>query len=876
MDDIKKKLLSVLLSKVGGVPLKKVELDYRRLVREPLEWRNFNFKSLEQFLEALPDIARLEKKNGEIYVYGIAGNMFTNPTARKAQYKTPTSEPAQNYRSDSSPDMVVFIGNLPFNATKEDLGPFLSAYPLQCFRIKKKGDMSCAFVETSRTVGERMCIELNRKKFGDRKLIVEASTGQKKYAPKNSDDSSRDNKSSTGSDLDGRVTGTANNMDALPTGVRVAGRETSNGFREMKPLSVDVETVKPTSYPSNDFGGWSRASGSFCVGNQMHPRPLDLYLPHTVSAQINDRILSEKEPEEEGSRLIWDSDDELPPLVDSRLEDYQIESMVKYSDRKENLQSSNVNMRAREPVEEISGADNHFNLVPSAANGFHPGFGPSAKPPANNHMSNSASESGRRAKKSRDGFNLYVKNIPLGVTEIELQDLFKNCMKIVPLYPSVCFVIYETMEEVLTAAGQIWTLRGSLLSVDVATRHKTADSSCQADHQYNSDFHPKFEQLTCTIDNELKRKVSIPVRKCADKDTPMPNISAQHSDDSRRQFSNYSASSSVPRDLVAANHDGNFNSLSNNWAHLDNSSSRKHDKCPHLMSNVRSPTSAAAQCMSEVVSSSNDELGFKLPQMPRGSSQSLSCRGMSPSQKVVNENVKMDSTFAESELTCRKALADARLEDVNSSRPDCSGNWLRPSPNSPSGSSPSSIPKEMRLKELLGLYKDTCPSGILPGSLQLTDVVEIIVTVVVPECDNSFLWGQLASEPWKSELEQMYLLGAKMAEIERTLVRVTADQRRGIAKYDDDWCRVWIKERGRWESVVFFVDFGNTETVPNESIFELPDEFWQVRPAAVPFKILDNSRMNVMEYLNNMVTAKVKKDEQHSLIVEIYDVCVKS
>lgn len=59
MDDTKKKLLSVLLSKVGGVPLKKLEFDYRRLVREPLEWRNFNFKSLEQFLEALPDTARL-------------------------------------------------------------------------------------------------------------------------------------------------------------------------------------------------------------------------------------------------------------------------------------------------------------------------------------------------------------------------------------------------------------------------------------------------------------------------------------------------------------------------------------------------------------------------------------------------------------------------------------------------------------------------------------------------------------------------------------------------------------------------------------------------------------------------------------------------
>lgn len=50
--------------------------------------------------------------------------------------------------------------------------------------------------------------------------------------------------------------------------------------------------------------------------------------------------------------------------------------------------------------------------------------------------------------------------------------------------------------------------------------------------------------------------------------------------------------------------------------------------------------------------------------------------------------------------------------------------------------------------------------------------------------------------------------------------------------------RVWIKERGKSESVAFFADFGNTETVPNESIFQLPDEFWEVRPAAVPFKIV--------------------------------------
>lgn len=247
----------------------------------------------------------------------------------------------------------------------------------------------------------------------------------------------------------------------------------------------------------------------------------------------------------------------------------------------------------------------------------------------------------------------------------------------------------------------------------------------------------------------------------------MPSISAQHSDDSRRQFSNYSASSSMSGDLVAVNHDGNFNSLSNNRAYVDNSSSRKRDNCQALTSNVRSLTFAAAQCISEVVSSSNNESAFKLPQMPRGSSQSLSCHGTSPSQKGANENVKMDSTFAESELTCRKALADARLEDANSSRPDCSSNWLKPSPSSPLGNSPSSIPKEMRLKELLGLYKDTCPSGMLPGSLQLTDVVEIIVTVVVPEYDSSFLWGQLASEPWASFIKTSYVGNDRMCFFHR-------------------------------------------------------------------------------------------------------------
>lgn len=238
----------------------------------------------------------------------------------------------------------------------------------------------------------------------------------------------------------------------------------------------------------------------------------------------------------------------------------------------------------------------------------------------------------------------------------------------------------------------------------------------------------------------VKRKVRMSVGKCSGKDSLMSNIFADHSDDRRRQFSNYSASSSMPGDLVAANRERNFNSLSNDLARVDNGLSRKHDRCPPL----------------EVVSSPHDDSSFKFPQMPSGSSQPLSHHGMSL-QKGANENVAMGSTFAESESTRRKMLTDARLEDANSSRLDCSSNWLKPCPTSPSGNnSLSSIPKEMRLKELLGLYKDTYPSGTLPDSLQLADVVEIIITVVVPESDNNFLWGQLASEPWASFIRAFY------------------------------------------------------------------------------------------------------------------------
>lgn len=59
METVKKNLRSVLLSKVGGVPLKNVERDYKSLVGERLNWRQFGFQSFEAFLNEIPDVVKL-------------------------------------------------------------------------------------------------------------------------------------------------------------------------------------------------------------------------------------------------------------------------------------------------------------------------------------------------------------------------------------------------------------------------------------------------------------------------------------------------------------------------------------------------------------------------------------------------------------------------------------------------------------------------------------------------------------------------------------------------------------------------------------------------------------------------------------------------
>jgi hypothetical protein len=71
-NDVKSFLRSVLISS-NGVKESRVQKDYRELAGEKLMWRDYGFRSLNEFLSALPDVCVLQynAKDRENRVYGV-------------------------------------------------------------------------------------------------------------------------------------------------------------------------------------------------------------------------------------------------------------------------------------------------------------------------------------------------------------------------------------------------------------------------------------------------------------------------------------------------------------------------------------------------------------------------------------------------------------------------------------------------------------------------------------------------------------------------------------------------------------------------------------------------------------------------------------
>ncbi|XP_071942387.1 tudor domain-containing protein 7-like [Antedon mediterranea] len=60
-EDVKKLLRSLLISQKGGVPLQLLASDYRSLIGDHIPYTRFGFRSLEEYLQSIPDVVRIQR-----------------------------------------------------------------------------------------------------------------------------------------------------------------------------------------------------------------------------------------------------------------------------------------------------------------------------------------------------------------------------------------------------------------------------------------------------------------------------------------------------------------------------------------------------------------------------------------------------------------------------------------------------------------------------------------------------------------------------------------------------------------------------------------------------------------------------------------------
>ncbi|XP_071115796.1 uncharacterized protein [Haliotis cracherodii] len=87
-EDVKKNVRAVLLSKIGGVLVSDFRKDYRNLTNKKLFIENYGFDNYKDFVEAIPEYARLEYSDKDMAyrLFGVGDpNTYMSLSAKKAQ-----------------------------------------------------------------------------------------------------------------------------------------------------------------------------------------------------------------------------------------------------------------------------------------------------------------------------------------------------------------------------------------------------------------------------------------------------------------------------------------------------------------------------------------------------------------------------------------------------------------------------------------------------------------------------------------------------------------------------------------------------------------------------------------------------------------------
>ncbi|XP_048733674.2 uncharacterized protein LOC125649880 isoform X2 [Ostrea edulis] len=104
-DQVKRNIRAVLLSKVGGVLVSDLVKDYKSLLKESLRFKDLGFSNIKEFVEAIPDVCRLEYDEGIMAhkLYGIGDKSTYMSLSQKRAEKSKSCDSSRKTGPRTAP-----------------------------------------------------------------------------------------------------------------------------------------------------------------------------------------------------------------------------------------------------------------------------------------------------------------------------------------------------------------------------------------------------------------------------------------------------------------------------------------------------------------------------------------------------------------------------------------------------------------------------------------------------------------------------------------------------------------------------------------------------------------------------------------------------
>uniref|UniRef100_A0A8C5UJW8 Tudor domain containing 10 n=1 Tax=Microcebus murinus TaxID=30608 RepID=A0A8C5UJW8_MICMU len=172
------------------------------------------------------------------------------------------------------------------------------------------------------------------------------------------------------------------------------------------------------------------------------------------------------------------------------------------------------------------------------------------------------------------------------------------------------------------------------------------------------------------------------------------------------------------------------------------------------------------------------------------------------------------------------------------------------------------VPMEMRGSFLVLLLRE-CFQDLSWLALMhsIHGEVGLLVTSIVPQ--TPFFWAMHITETLHQNMQALFSSLAE-AEEQQPYLDESAVQRGArclaeyhLGAYGRAWNRCWVLDRVNTWAVVMFIDFGQSATIPVQSLRSLDsDDFWTIPPLTQPF-MLEKDILSSCEVVHQILKGKI-------------------